>query len=611
MAAKKYVQSQTLYLAGSGVLIGATTITLTSLTDIYGNAITSIAAFGDKGYITLEPDTSNEEGATFTSVTSNANGTTTLGGISTILAQSPYTETSGLIRQHNGGTKVVITDNVAFWAGFGNKNNDEALIGRWTTPVAPLNPNDLVNKAYADALAIAGAPNASTTTKGIGTVSVAPTSPTSPIFVGDNDPRISPNSYVVDTGAANAYVVTLPVAPAAYVAGQVFSFKAANANTTASTLNVNALGIKNLFLSHNNATPAALVGGEIKVGQIIQVEYDGTQFQIVSNTAATATIADVTTIIAAGFSTLSAPFTAASALAAGPVALGSYSSDGGIGFDLVTSGSLSGGNVTVTVGNHSNRKLYFMLPQIQTGLPGITDNGVAMTQIVNTTSWGAGGNINTAIYELVNPSIGSNLIVTGLTTQSYIIYSLYNCVQSAATVFSSAQAASASSVSTSLTPDTIGSIILTVVGASVGPTLTSALYNQTAPTNSRSGNMPPALAVVSNAVSATFGSSNYAGICALSVKPFVTGTLGVIPASSGILSYIFTSCFGFVNTSYALGATASVVLNGIVTGLSGLTIGSVYYLNDTAGTIGTSPGTNTRKLGIALSATTLYITNEP
>ena len=48
-----------------------------------------------------------------------------------------------------------------------------------------------------------------------------------------------------DTGAANAYVITFqpgqPI-PAAYVTGMGIKFKALNANTTASTVNVNGLG---------------------------------------------------------------------------------------------------------------------------------------------------------------------------------------------------------------------------------------------------------------------------------------------------------------------------------------------------------------------------------
>ena len=185
------VQTNTLYLAGSGVIIGATSVVLTSFSDIYGNAL-ALADFGTKGYITLEPDTTNEESATFTSVTVNANGTVTLGGISTALAKSPYTETSGLVRQHSGGTKVVVTDTASFWNTFGNKNNNEALVGRWTTPVTPLNPNDIANKAYIDGVAIAGAPNASSTVKGITKLTLDPVAPTNPLAVGDNDTRVPP-----------------------------------------------------------------------------------------------------------------------------------------------------------------------------------------------------------------------------------------------------------------------------------------------------------------------------------------------------------------------------------------------------------------------------------
>lgn len=188
--ATKYVQALTQYLAGSGAIIGATSITLTSLTDIYGTAITAITSFGTKGYITFEPDTTNEEAATFTGVTVNANGTVTLTGVATVIAQSPYTETSGLVRQHSGGTKVVITDNVAFWNTFANKANDEVITGRWSTTTVPLNNNDLATKSYADGLAIAGSPDSSTSVKGITKMSTAPASPTSPIAVGDNDTRV-------------------------------------------------------------------------------------------------------------------------------------------------------------------------------------------------------------------------------------------------------------------------------------------------------------------------------------------------------------------------------------------------------------------------------------
>tara|TARA_R110002020_G_scaffold466103_1_gene688266 strand:+ start:61 stop:1137 length:1077 start_codon:yes stop_codon:yes gene_type:complete len=81
-----------------------------------------------------------------------------------------------------------------------------------------------------------------------------------------------------DSGSANAYAIALTPAVTAYVAGQVFHFKAANANTGNSTLNVNALGTKNIK-KRNDQNPAA---GDIEANAIISVIYDGTSFQMIS-----------------------------------------------------------------------------------------------------------------------------------------------------------------------------------------------------------------------------------------------------------------------------------------------------------------------------------------
>ena len=71
------------------------------------------------------------------------------------------------------------------------------------------------------------------------------------------------------TAAANAGITS-------YIAGQVFSFVAAGANTGAVTLNINSLGAKNVYKS--GTTP--LDAGDIASGAAITVIYDGTQFQL-------------------------------------------------------------------------------------------------------------------------------------------------------------------------------------------------------------------------------------------------------------------------------------------------------------------------------------------
>lgn len=63
-----------------------------------------------------------------------------------------------------------------------------------------------------------------------------------------------------------------------YQARQNFYFVAVNTNTSAVTLNVSGLGAKNVTKNYN----AALVAGDIKANSIVQVVYDGTQFQLIN-----------------------------------------------------------------------------------------------------------------------------------------------------------------------------------------------------------------------------------------------------------------------------------------------------------------------------------------
>jgi len=85
-------------------------------------------------------------------------------------------------------------------------------------------------------------------------------------------------TYAADAQASDAYAITLSPAPSAYVAGQIFTFKANTANTGASSLNVNSLGAKTIKKNTDQDTAT----GDIEAGSIISVVYDGTNFQMVS-----------------------------------------------------------------------------------------------------------------------------------------------------------------------------------------------------------------------------------------------------------------------------------------------------------------------------------------
>ncbi len=78
-----------------------------------------------------------------------------------------------------------------------------------------------------------------------------------------------------DTGSANAYAVALTPAATAYTAGMVVRFKAGNTNTGISTVNVNGLGVKAI----KNRAGADLAANDILASAVVELIYDGTNFQ--------------------------------------------------------------------------------------------------------------------------------------------------------------------------------------------------------------------------------------------------------------------------------------------------------------------------------------------
>jgi hypothetical protein len=85
-------------------------------------------------------------------------------------------------------------------------------------------------------------------------------------------------------GTANAVTLAYTSGPSAYVTGEQFAWKATAANTGAVTVNVSGLGA--VALKKPGASgPAALAGGEIQVGQIVVMQYDGAAFVMTSPAA--------------------------------------------------------------------------------------------------------------------------------------------------------------------------------------------------------------------------------------------------------------------------------------------------------------------------------------
>ena len=84
-------------------------------------------------------------------------------------------------------------------------------------------------------------------------------------------------NYASDTGAANAYVVSIDSSITSYTAGLLVLMKATNANTGASTVNANSIGVANI--KKNGTTD--LAANDIVANGLYLLVHDGTNFQLV------------------------------------------------------------------------------------------------------------------------------------------------------------------------------------------------------------------------------------------------------------------------------------------------------------------------------------------
>ncbi len=111
------------------------------------------------------------------------------------------------------------------------------------------------------------------------TVALLPTAAGLTGFTQFDDLQKQLGNYAPDTGAANAYVVTLSPALAANVVGMPIRWIAGHTNTGASTFNGLALVLP---------SGAALSGGEIVGGALCTSVYDGARFQLTESAYASA-----------------------------------------------------------------------------------------------------------------------------------------------------------------------------------------------------------------------------------------------------------------------------------------------------------------------------------
>ncbi len=219
---RKYVQAQPFTLAGSGCSVGDSTLVLSSFTDPDGVQLT-MADFGTKGFGTVQPGAGiQEEQIVFTGV-SVGTSTTTLTGVSNVDFVDPYTETANFAKSHAGGTQFIISNTSGFYGGFLNKANDETITGLWQFPndantpvigasyVAPTLDTQIPSKKYVDDVAVAGAPNAAPTVKGIVQIATNAQMGTATATGSTGALLVPPNSQLVKTSSGAGDVNKIPV----------------------------------------------------------------------------------------------------------------------------------------------------------------------------------------------------------------------------------------------------------------------------------------------------------------------------------------------------------------------------------------------------------------
>ncbi len=123
-------------------------------------------------------------------------------------------------------------------------------------------------------------------------------------------------AFATDTGAADAYLVALPATLLAYTTGLQIVMKAVNANTGASTIDVDGLGVKSIKRFNGDA----LQSGDIPAGAMVTLNYDGVNFvtggDAVTAAAASATAAATSETNAAASETAAAASETAAAVSA-------------------------------------------------------------------------------------------------------------------------------------------------------------------------------------------------------------------------------------------------------------------------------------------------------
>ena len=271
-------------------------------------------------------------------------------------------------------------------------------------------------------------------------------------------------------------------------------------------------------------------------------------------------------------------------------------------------------NYTVTAANNTTVYLTCLTNGGTSGRSGATMDGSAMQQWLDEGSANPGG----TVYIATSTTAVAHTFVcnfSGIPTQSSAIVEAY---EGTAANQATAATITAATNSTSLTTTVAGSWI-GVAASSNGGTCsladgTNAIIRHSLATSNANGVLDSnAQFNTPGAQTVSYGSScTTKNIGAYEILPYTTATLhygfNYTDASAAGTANTF---IGFITTSPTKDASTDVYTQGVLGGFSGLTIGSIYYLTNSLGAIGTSAGTVSHKVGVSVSTTELLIMQQP
>lgn len=332
-------------ISGSGIAPSDQSITLQSLTIPQTGQPIQSSDLGSLFYITIDPGISTrQEIVGCTSVTQNNGGTATLLGCMRGLSPlTPYTASTTLQFPHAGGSKVIFSDPPQLFNQYAALANNVFISGQWTAsstnpiaydqawgitssststqipyvswifnnfvdlydtqsvggvktftskdifntpPTSATNPTantDVANKQYVDGVAVAGAPNANITTKGIvQEATIAQIN--SNTDTGSTGAKLfmTPLDFSVSNFASTTKLTTFipkPYAPLGVTSNQLMNGQTLSASTTARVglVNIpNAIDVNSISMQYSMSQPT----GALTIG----VYSENGQTQIFSTT---------------------------------------------------------------------------------------------------------------------------------------------------------------------------------------------------------------------------------------------------------------------------------------------------------------------------------------